>query len=387
MSGERYTTTAMLARLVGFDTTSALSNLDLIDFVEAYASAWGARCRRTLNAEGTKANLFITIGPDLPGGIVLSGHSDVVPVANQTWQSDPFTLTERGGRLFGRGSADMKGFIASALALLPDMAAASLKRPIHFAISYDEEVSCLGVKGLIEDVCANLPRPAMVLIGEPTNMAIANAHKGAFGWDVTITGKAAHSSQTQLGSNSIFAAARMIRFLEEKAEAYKTSSYDAAFEPPYSTICVGQINGGAARNIVPNRCSFVWDLRSLPNLDVAALRQEVAEFVDGTVLPDLRRNFAGAWIDIAECHFVPPLKAEKDGAAEALLRRLTGLNHSIAVSYATEGGWFQDAGFSTVICGPGAIRQAHQADEFIELSQLKACDALLRKILDHSCTD
>jgi acetylornithine deacetylase len=377
----------MLTRLVAFDTTSALSNLALIDFVEGYAAAWGARCRRTFNEEGSKANLFVTIGPDFPGGIVLSGHSDVVPVTGQIWQSDPFTLTQRDGRLYGRGSADMKGFIASALALLPEMAAADLKRPIHFAISHDEEISCLGVKSLIEDVCKSLPRPAMVLIGEPTNMAIANAHKGAFGWDVSITGKAAHSSQTQLGANSIFAAARIIRFLEEKAEDYKTNSYDEAFEPPYSTVSVGQITGGSARNIVPNNCSFAWDLRCLPDFDVAGLRRNVGEFIEMQVLPDLRRNFADAKVKVEECHFVPPLKAEKDGAAEALLRRLTGLNHSIAVSYATEGGWFQDAGFSTVICGPGAIQQAHQADEYIEISQLEACDKLLRKILTHSCED
>lgn len=387
MAGARYTTIEMLTRLVAFDTTSALSNLALIDFVEDYATAWGATCRRTFNDEGNKANLFVTIGPDIAGGIVLSGHSDVVPVAGQVWQSDPFTLTRRDGRLYGRGSADMKGFIANALALLPEMAAAKLKRPIHLAISHDEEISCLGVKSLIEDVCENLPRPAMVLIGEPTSMAIANAHKGAFGWDVSITGKAAHSSQTQLGANAIFAAARIIRLIEEKAEEYKCSSYDEAFEPPYSTVSVGQIAGGSARNIVPNRCIFAWDLRCLPDFDVDVLRQEVASFIDRQVLPDLRRTFAEAEITMEECHFVPALKAEKDGAAEALLRRLTGLNHSIAVSYATEGGWFQDAGFSTVICGPGAIQQAHQADEYIEISQVEACDVLLRKILAHSCED
>lgn len=372
----------MAARLVEFDTISAKSNLDLIDFVEAYLESHGVPARRTADATGGKANLFATLGPEAAGGVVLSGHTDVVPVDGQPWTGDPFRAVERDGRLYGRGTADMKSFLAVALALVPEALAAGLKVPLHLAFSYDEEVGCLGVGGLIADVTKNLPQPRIVIIGEPTNMKLVNANKGIAGFRTSVIGKEAHSSQPQRAANAIVAAAELIGFLARLAEEKRdTGPKDGRFEPPCTTLNVGTVTGGNALNIVPRHASFAWEFRLVPGDDGEEIVTRFRRFAEQEVLPRLRRAAPEAEIVTEALARVPPLMPEPDSPAEALVRLLTGANRAETVCFATEGGLFQDAGFSTVICGPGSIDQAHQPDEFIELAQIEACEAFLRKLI------
>jgi len=370
-----------IERLVAFDTTSARSNLDLIDFVEAYLRDLGVDCRRSSDTPEPKANLYATLGPPAPGGIVLSGHSDVVPVAGQHWSSDPFVVVERQGRLYGRGTADMKSFIAVALALAPEFLSLGLARPIHLAISYDEEVGCLGVSSLIAQVTRELPRPALVIIGEPTSMRIVNAHKGVCAFETVIHGRAAHSSQPQRAANAILAAGRLVAFLGDLAdEKRRQAAPRCPFDPPYTSFNIGRIDGGTALNIVASECRVVWEFRPLPEDDPGAILARVERFIASEILPELRNNAPEASIETKTLARVPALHPEEQGAAEALVRRLTGQNDSAAVSFGTEGGLFQEAGLSTVVCGPGSIDQAHRPDEFIELAQVEACESLLRKL-------
>ncbi len=383
VSGQVYTPVEMIAALIGFDTTSAKSNLALIDFVADYLRGHGIASRRTASDDGAKANLFATLGPEVAGGVVLSGHSDVVPVAGQTWDSDPFEMVARDGRLYGRGTADMKSFLAIALALVPEFLARPLARPIHLALSYDEEVGCLGVGRLIADLQANLPPPAAVIIGEPTSMRIASQHKGCYVQRTRITGKEAHSSQPQSGASAILAAGELLHFLGRLArERRAAADPECRFEPPFTTFNLGVIEGGSALNIVPRDCAFTWEFRPLPGEDPDAVIARLDAFARIEVLPELLKHAPEAAIVTERLAGVPPLRVEADGAAEALLRRLSGLNDTIAVSFGTEGGRFQEAGFSTVVCGPGSIDQAHQPNEFVELAQIEACTVLLRKLGD-----
>ncbi len=383
MPKRRYSPQEMLAVLVGFDTTSRSSNLALIDWVEAYLAEYGVACRRSYDDSGGKANLLATIGPSVEGGIVLSGHTDVVPVDGQDWTSDPFRLSARGGRLYGRGTADMKAFSAIALALLPDFLERPLRRPIHLALSYDEEIGCIGVPRLIDDLTANLPRPGLVVVGEPTEMRVVNAHKGVAGYVTRIHGKAAHSSQPHRGGNAIVAAARLIGELREMAEERKAAADPASgFEPPYTTFGIGVIQGGSALNIVAEHCQFQWEFRRVPGDPAEAILERYERFAREVVLPELRAHAPDAEIVTEPLAAVPPLAPEQEGAAETLLKRLTGANQAHVVSYGTEGGLFQEAGLSTVVCGPGSIDQAHQADEFIEAGQLELCAEVLLKLAD-----
>jgi acetylornithine deacetylase len=383
MTGLQADTRGMIERLVGFDTTSAKSNLALIDFAQDYLEGQGARCRRSANAEGTKANLLASFGPEVAGGVVLSGHSDVVPVDGQVWDSDPFTVVERNGRLYGRGTADMKSFLAVAMALAPAFQAQPLTKPLHIAFSYDEEVGCTGVQGLLHDLAANLPRPEMVIVGEPTSMRIVNGHKGCFLFETRITGQAAHSSQPHRGGNAIFAAGRLIAFLADLAEKKRAAAeVDSAFDPPYTTFNLGQIEGGKAMNIVAQDCFFGWEFRPVPGEDAEALIAAYESFAASEVLPALREFAPEATIETRRPATVPALAPEDDGAAENLVRHLSGLNDSGVVSFATEGGLFQDLGLSTVVFGPGSIDQAHKPNEFITLDQVAACEAFLLKLRD-----
>src|SRR5690625_161537 len=375
----------LIERLVAFPTISERSNLELISWVESYLSLRGARCRRTFNEEGTKAILFATFGPEVSGGIVLSGHSDVVPVEGQSWSSDPFTVTERDGRLYGRGTADMKSFLAVAMSLAPTFAALPLRRPIHLAFSYDEEVGCLGVGRMIVDVMANLPRPALAIIGEPTSMRLVTGHKGVNAFRTRVTGLPAHSSQPHRGAGAIFAAGRLIDYLWRLGEEQREKR-DPRFEPAWTTVQVGMIEGGTALNILPGDCSFLWEYRQLPSQDSKEIRARFEHYSESEVLPRLREFAPDATIETETLAIVPPLAQEQEGAAESLVRRLTGSNESAAVSFATEGGIFQQAGISTVICGPGSIDQAHQPDEFIELEQIDACNAFLHRLSEWACS-
>jgi acetylornithine deacetylase len=378
----------MIDRLIAFDTVSSKSNLDLIDFVAESLESHGVASRRSFDVEGGKANLYATLGPDIAGGVVLSGHSDVVPVEGQPWDSDPFQVVARDDRLYGRGTADMKSFLAVALALVPEMLAAELRVPIHLAISYDEEVGCIGVRGLIADVTANLPLPRLVIVGEPTDMKIVNAHKGVTVFRTTVTGKEAHSSQPHRAANAIEAAARLIGFLSDLAEEKRAQApADSRFEPPFTSFNVGTIAGGTAQNIVPRHCSFTWEYRELPGDDGAAILERFTRFAEDQVLPGLRANAPEAAIVTESLAGAPALSPEPDSEAEALVRALTGANTTHAVSFAAEAGLFQQAGFPAVICGPGSIDQAHQANEFIELDQVEACEVVLRRLIDWATRD
>lgn len=379
----RQSSRQMIERLVGFDTVSAKSNLALIDFAQDYLESRGARCRRSVNAEGTKANLLASLGPAVAGGVVLSGHSDVVPVEGQPWDSDPFTLREDGERLYGRGTADMKSFLAIALGLVPEFTARPLARPIHLAFSYDEEVGCTGVPALIEDLTSSLPEPALVIVGEPTSMQIVNGHKGCFLFETRIKGQAAHSSLPQLGANAIIAAGRIVAHIAGLAEAKRAAADpDSPFDPPYTTFNLGEIDGGKAINIVAQDCRFTWEFRPLPGEDTEAVMAEVERFATQEALPKLREFAPDASIETRRPATVLPLAPESDGAAETLVRRLSGANDSAVVSFGTEGGLFQAAGLSTVVFGPGSIDQAHQPNEYISLDQVAACEAFMLKLRD-----
>ena len=380
----RSDTRAMIDRLVGFDTTSYKSNLDLIDFAQDYLEGQGARCRRVLNPEGTKANLFASLGPDEAGGVVLSGHSDVVPVEGQAWETDPFTVVERDGRLYGRGTSDMKSFLAAAMALVPEFQAQPLKKPIHLALSFDEEVGCTGVGSMIDDITQNLPLPAMVVVGEPTSMRIVNGHKGCNVFETRIHGQAAHSSQPHLGGNAIVAAGRLIAFLADlAAEKRKAAPTDSPFEPPYTTFNIGQIDGGKAVNIVAQDCRFGWEFRPVPGEDAEGIIAAYKDYTEKEVLPALREFAPEARIETEQTANVVPLTPEEDSAAEHLVRRLSGYNAACeVVSFGTEGGLFQQAGMSVVVFGPGSIDQAHKPNEFIALEQVAACEAFLLQLRD-----
>jgi len=372
---------ALLEQLVAFDTTSRDSNLHLIRFVEAMLAERGVRSTLIHDETGTKANLFATVGPEVDGGVVLSGHTDVVPVDGQDWRSDPFRAVERDGLLYGRGTSDMKGFIACCLALLPEMQAAKLARPLHFAFSYDEEVGCLGVDGIVRHIDGLTTRPRCVIVGEPTMMRAVNAHKGCCAVDTVVTGLEAHSSATHMGVNSVMYAAELVGCLAQLAEEMKTLAVNDRFDPPYTTVHVGAIRGGTARNIIPKETTIVWEYRNLPEVDGRFILERFERFAREQVLPRMRAVHPGAEIRSTVGAEIRPLMPEKESAAESLVRALTGDNQSYAVSYGTEAGAFQEAGIPTVVCGPGDIAQAHKPDEFVALAQIDACAAFLRKLI------
>jgi acetylornithine deacetylase len=375
-------TIALLDRLVAFDTVSARSNLALTEFVRGLLAEHGIESRLTFHESGEKANLLATIGPAVAGGVVLSGHTDVVPVDGQPWTGDPFRCIVRGSRIHGRGTADMKGFIACVLALLPEMTARRLTVPIHLAFSYDEEVGCLGVPALLEDLSASLPLPAVAIVGEPTRLNVADRHKGIYGFETVVTGRDGHSSGTHRGVNAIAAAAELVACLQRIAADFRDRGpFDDAFDPPYTTINVGVIEGGTAVNIIPRRCAFRWETRPLPVDDPAAIVARLDRFAQDELLSRLRRVAPEADVVTRPSIGVAGLKADPRSPASALLRRLTGANTTIGVAFTTEAGLFQRAGIPAVVCGPGSIEQAHQPDEFVEIGQLDACLALLRKVI------
>lgn len=377
-------TRALLERLIRFDTTSRLSNRALIDFVAGYLGQYGVAAKVLPSPDGAKANLFATIGEQHAGGVMLSGHTDVVPVDGQAWDSDPFALTERQGRLYGRGAADMKSFIAVVLALVPEMAARRLSAPIHIALSYDEEVGCKGVGGLIEQFGAGAPRPQLAIVGEPTEMQVVDAHKSQRGFRTDVTGLEAHSSATHVGVNAVAAAADLVVRLGGIAQDLQDGpARDPRFDPPYSTVHVGVIHGGTVRNIVPSHCHFEWECRGLPGFDSESVLRRFAEEAERDVLAPMLKRHAGAAIATEVVSRVPALAAKGDNPAQHLALKLAGSNRTFAVSYATEAGLFQAAGVPTVICGPGNIREAHRPNEYIEPSQIAACEAFIRRLLDH----
>ncbi len=375
----------LLGKLVAFDTTSCNSNLELIRFVADHLTGYGVEAAIIHDDTKTKANLYATFGPERDGGIVLSGHTDVVPVDGQDWRTDPFTLVESGGRLFGRGTADMKGFCATVLAMVPEFLSRPLEVPIHIAFSYDEEVGCTGVHGLIPHVAVPGATPKAVIVGEPTNMRVVNAHKGIRAFRTTVTGLEAHSSATHKGVNAVMAAAELIAFLSRVAEDERAAADPRSrFDPPFTSVSVGPISGGTALNIIPRRCSFVWEYRPLPDADENGILKRFARYAEDDVLPRLRRVSGEASIETNALARVPPLIPERDSSVEALIMALAGTNRTFAVSYGTEAGVFREAGIPAVVCGPGDIMQAHRPNEFIAVEQIETCAEFLRRVLDHA---
>ncbi len=360
----------ILDRLVAFDTTSARSNLDLIQWVADYLARFGVASARTAASAG-KANLFATIGPPVSektgqGGVILSGHTDVVPVTGQEWHSDPFLLTERDSRLHGRGSADMKGFIALVLALVPQMTSRALKVPLHLAFTHDEETGCFGAPALIRALPTGMARPLIAIVGEPTSMQIANAQKGCSFFRTRINGHEGHSSAPDRGVNAIVAAAEIIAEIGRlHAEARGRARPDSRFDPPHTTLSVGTIAGGTAVNIIARECAFDWDLRTLPDEDAAALKARIDGFIAVDLLPRMRAVFPQAAVETETIVAVPPLVPVAGSPAEALARRLTGTNTTTTVSFASEAGLNQEAGIPAIVCGPGSIDVSHKPDEFI----------------------
>lgn len=374
---------AELARLIAFPTVSRDSNLQLIAYVQERLREYGVDARLVHNEDNTKANLLATIGPMVEGGVVLSGHTDVVPIDDQDWHTDPFSLTEKDGKLFGRGTCDMKCFLATSLAALPDMGAANLPVPIHFAFSYDEEVGCAGVPSLIKLIRKELPLPKAVIVGEPTDMKVVTAHKGVTAVNAVITGHEAHSSQTQLGHSAVMAAGRLIQFVADMTrENAAGSNKDHNFEPDHTTMTVNVIQGGTALNIMAGHCQLTWDIRSLPGDDPQTYIDRFETFCREVVVPDMRKTGPNSDIEIQVRAGTPALQFETDSEAEQLCRQLTGDNTVRAVSFAAEAGQFQEAGLSTVICGPGSIAQAHQPNEFITLDQVELGTRFMNDLIE-----
>ena len=371
-------TLELLERLVAFDTTSRTSNLELLEFVEAQLEREGVTAERVPSPDGTRANLVARIGPAVEGGVVLSAHTDCVPVTGQPWTRDPFRMHRDTDRLVGRGTADMKGFLACVLAAVPALAAADLQRPVLLALSYDEELGTVGAPSLVERLLATQPRPEVTLVGEPTGMEVVTAHKGVRSFVTTVDGLDAHSSQPHRAANAVVAAARIATFIADLADERRRVAADPRFDPPHTTVNVATILGGQAINIVPRRCELSWEYRPVPADDSDALLERVEDHIRGEVLPRLRADTGRGSIETRAEAFARALGSELQGPAEALVRELTGYRGpDRTVAFGTDGGHFQAAGISTVVCGPGSIDQAHQADEYVELAQLEACERML----------
>jgi acetylornithine deacetylase len=363
----------LLETLVGFDTTSRVSNLELLSFVEGLLDEHGVPYRRVPDDTGTKANLIARIGPEVPGGVVLTGHTDCVPVEGQPWTTDPFSLVERDGRLHGRGTTDMKGFLAVVLAALPRLVAADLERPIQLVLTHDEEIGTIGAPAAVAALLASEPRPDLVIVGEPTLMEPVTAHKGVRAFTTTVEGLDGHSSRPDLAANAIAALSRIAVHIDELATRHRDAAADPRFTPPYTTFNLAMVSGGQAVNIVPRRAELVWEYRPVPADDSMAIRDEVERHAREEVLPHLRAATGSGEITFRVDAAARGLDAEPDGRAEALVRELTGFEGpSGTVGFATDGGHFQAAGLSTVVCGPGSIEQAHQPDEWIDAEQLEA---------------
>ena len=374
-----------LSRLIAFDTTSRHSNLALIHDCADYLESLGLKPWLSHNADQSKANLFATIAAadgSTEGGLILSGHTDVVPTDGQAWQSDPYRADIREGRLYGRGSADMKGFIAAVLAAAPAMVQAGLKRPLHIALSYDEEIGCLGAPVMIAELQKRGLTPEHCIVGEPTSMRMVVAHKGIHTFRCAVHGKAAHSSLTPQGVNAIEYAAKLIVFINELAGRLKARyDTDPDYDVPFSTLSVNTIAGGIAGNIVPQLCEFEFDYRNLPHMSPADITAPIEAHIREVLQPQMQAVDAACRIDMRHGENVPAMPEAEAALLHDLITQLVEDSSRLKVAYATEGGQFQQAGIATVICGPGNIEQAHKADEFVELSQLARCDAFLHKLI------
>ena len=372
----------LLETLVAFDTTSRESNLQLIEFVRNYLASFDVPCELIYNEQRSKANLFATIGPADKPGIVLSGHTDVVPVDGQPWTVPPFELTERDGKVYGRGTADMKGYIACVLALVPSLVSTSLRLPVHIALSYDEEVGCLGVRSLLAELEQRPVKPMLCIIGEPTELKPVLGHKGKLAIRCDIHGHACHSAYAPLGVNAIEYAAELIGELGRIGDRLKAPEHhDVRFDPPFSTVQTGVIGGGKALNIVPADCRFDFEIRALPSHDPSDVARELKTYAEQQVLPRMRAVSELSEIRFSELSAYPGLVTDAHSEAAELIAAFCGSRAFGTVAFGTEGGLFDAAGIPTVVCGPGSMDQGHKPDEFVSLEQLTACDAMLQRML------
>ncbi len=375
------TTKAILRQLIAFPTISADSNLDAVGYIAEQLRAAGARVEVLRNAAGTKANIWATLGPDVDGGLVLSGHVDVVPVTDQPWTHDPFDMVERDGALFGRGACDMKGFIAACLAMAPALAQHCRTRPIHFAFTHDEEVGCLGALDLVEVLKSRPTGPALAIIGEPTQMQVVEGHKGVCEYTTRFTGSEGHGSSPEAGVNAVEYAARLITHLTAlRAELKARAPQDSPFTPPETTINIGALHGGIAHNVIPGAATLEWEMRPINDEDMAFVKTSVARYCEEELLPAMQATFSGAGIETEVIGEVVGLLPMAANDARDLCQHLTGNNGAHCVPFGTEAGLFQQLGIQAVLCGPGSIEQAHKPDEFVTLDQLAQCLDMLAKL-------
>ncbi|GAA5089716.1 acetylornithine deacetylase [Paenalcaligenes hermetiae] len=378
----RLTSRDILARLIAFPTVSRDSNLALIAFIRDYLATYGVESELFYNEEKTKASLFATIGPEDQGGIILSGHTDVVPVDGQQWTVPAFALTEQDGKLYGRGTADMKGFIACVLAAVPDLVQSSLRWPVHLAFSYDEEVGCLGVRPMLANLAQRDLAFKMCLIGEPTQLKPVLGHKGKLAMRCQVKGAACHSAYAPYGVNAIEYAAQLIGKLGEiAAERAQPQYHDSRFDPPFSTIQTGLIQGGRALNIVPEECEFDFEVRALPDFDAKTVAHTLQTYAEQELLPKMRAVQADTHIVLEELSAYPGLVTAKDSEVAALIASLCESEEFGTVAFGTEGGLFHQAGIPTVVCGPGSMDQGHKPDEFVSIEQLARCDQMLQRLI------
>ncbi len=379
----------LIRTLVGFDTTSRGSNMALIDWVRDYLAGHGIDSQLTTNDDGRKANLFATLpsrdGNATTGGIVLSGHTDAVPVDGQPWETDPFTATLQGDKLYGRGVADMKSFSAIGLAFVPEFLGRGLSRPLHFALSYDEEVGCIGVRRLIDDISRRGIRPSGCIVGEPTGMRLVIAHKGKRSFRCRVRGREAHSALTPLGVNAVQIACEIVNFLTQIAHRFRDrGGFDAAYDVPYTTVHTGVIHGGTALNIVPRDCTFDFEFRHLPFDDPDALFADVKRFAQ-TLIPEMHAVDPSTYIEFEPISAMPGFDTHGGSQIAELGRACTDERDYAKVSFGTEAALFHNADIATIICGPGHIEQAHQPNEWISLEQLAACERFMRRLGDNVC--
>jgi acetylornithine deacetylase len=379
----------LLERLVAFDTVSANSNLPLLDFVRGYLQRYGVSSRLVFNQSGDKANLYCTIGRDDIGGIMLSGHTDVVPVEGQRWSTDPFRMVSCGNRLHGRGTADMKGWVAGVLAWVPEITKRNLAVPVHIALSHDEEIGCVGVRSLVDILARSDLRPRLCVVGEPTEMQVVIAHKGKQYLRVHVRGLEGHSSLSPFGVNAIENAAQLIVHLQHLGERkQRDGPFDSEFDVPYSTVMTGVVHGGTNLNIVPNYCWFDFEVREIPGDDPFALIDECKRYANDHLLPRMRTISANATIEFEEVSLRPNLDTPIDEEIVTLAKSWAGREDHGKVAFGTEGALFQrHANIPTVVCGPGSIRQAHKPDEYVELEQLERFDAFMRRLVVWASND
>ena len=371
-------TKEILADLIAFPTISPDSNLDMISYLAEKLEAVGARVEVYRDKDEPKANLFATLGPDIDGGIVLSGHSDVVPVADQPWTDDPFTMVEKDGKLFGRGACDMKGFIAACVALAPLFAEKAKSRPIHFAFTHDEETGCLGAQNLVKELEAHPVKPSLCIIGEPTEMRIIEGHKGCYEYSTHFHGLEGHGSAPDLGVNAAEYAVRYVAKLLELKEALKTRApVDCPFDPPWTTVNVGKLSGGVAHNVIVSKAQVDWEMRPVQEKDADFVKSNLQDYCDTVLLPQMRKTHPQADIIFEIVGEIIGLNPASENEAKRIVAELTGANAADLVAFGTEAGLFQALGMDVVVCGPGSIEQAHKADEYVSIDQLQACLGML----------